>query len=202
MWDEGTISRGTARGSRDSAAAPNLIAPVELILVLHKGPWNLAPVRAQRPTWGPPDLSHQEWLEWSMAAWTFPGEQAERAGGYPAVYPGELPRRCIKLLSFPGAVVADPFVGSGTTAILAARLGRRVLASDINAQAVELAKTRVAAALASDSDGTPAATPDTASEISATTRLSCRPPMCGCARMSFCSTTRQKSPVSAYRRAD
>jgi site-specific DNA-methyltransferase (adenine-specific) len=164
VWHEGNISRGTARGSLDSAAAPNLIAPVELVLVLHKGPWNLSEVRGQRPTWGPPDLLRQEWLEWSMAAWRFPGERAERVGGYPAAFPEELPWRCIKLLSFPGAVVADPFVGSGTTAVLATSLGRRVMACDMNAQAVELTKKRIATTLASESDGMPAARPNTASE--------------------------------------
>ena len=146
LWTEGNISRATARGSIDSPGAPNAICPAEVILVMHKGEWNLAPARRERPAWGRPDLVRQEWLEWTLASWSFAGEKAERVGGYPAAFPEELARRCIKLFSFPNAVIGDPFCGSGTTPLVAAQLGRRCLASDISPVAVQLARARVAAA--------------------------------------------------------
>ena len=111
VWAEGNISRSTARGSIDSPSAINLICPAEVVLVVHKGEWNLGRT-------DPSDLEHDEWLAWTLAAWSFPGEHAERVG-YPAAFPEELPRRLIKLLSFPGDLVIDPFVGSGTTAVVA-----------------------------------------------------------------------------------
>jgi DNA modification methylase len=49
--------------------------------------------------------------------------------------PEELPRRLIKLLSFPGDLVVDPFVGSGTSAFVAHALGRRFWACDRNPSA-------------------------------------------------------------------
>jgi site-specific DNA-methyltransferase (adenine-specific) len=144
LWKEGNISRGTARGSVDSPGAPNVICPAEVVLVFHKGTWNLAPARRERPEWGRPDLTRQEWLDWTMASWSFAGEKAERVGGHPAAFPEELARRCIKLFSFPRAVVGDPFCGSGTTCLAACRLGRRVLGSDISRSYVALARARLA----------------------------------------------------------
>jgi DNA modification methylase len=70
------------------------------------------------------------------------GEHAERVG-YPAAFPEELPRRLMKLLSFPGDLVVDPFVGSGTTAIVARSLGRRFWGCDRNQTAVERAWRRL-----------------------------------------------------------
>jgi hypothetical protein len=55
-----------------------------LVLVAHKGEWNLGRTYVS-------DLGHDEWLAWTLAAWTFPGEHAERVG-YPAAFPEELPR--------------------------------------------------------------------------------------------------------------
>lgn len=65
--------------------------------------------------------------------------------GHPAPFPAELPRRLIKLLSFPGDTVLDPFVGSGTSAVVATKLGRRVYGYDISETYVESARRRVAA---------------------------------------------------------
>jgi len=117
------------------AVRVNLICPAELVLVVHKGEWNLGRTDVS-------DLGHDEWLAWMLAAWSFPGEHAERVG-YPAAFPEELPRRLIKLLSFPGDVVLDPFVGSGTTAVVARALGRRFWGCDRNAIAVARAQSRL-----------------------------------------------------------
>jgi site-specific DNA-methyltransferase (adenine-specific) len=136
IWTEGNIAKSTARGSLDSPSAINLICPAEVILVVHKGTWGLDRRDA-------PDLAHQEWLDWTLGCWSFAGQHADRVG-YPAAFPPELPRRLIKLLSFPGDLVVDPFLGSGTTAVVAAALGRRVYGCDLNPDAVRLAQARVA----------------------------------------------------------
>jgi site-specific DNA-methyltransferase (adenine-specific) len=143
VWKEGNISQSTARGSIDSPSAINLICPAEAVLVVHKDDWNLN--RSE-----PSDLTHAEWLEWTLACWSFAGESTARVG-YPAPFPIELPRRLIKLLSFPGDLVLDPFVGSGTTALAALTLGRRFYGCDINPLAVERARIRVAGATRGDS---------------------------------------------------
>ena len=51
---------------------------------------------------------------------------------HPAPFPEELPRRLIKLHSFYGDTVLDPFMGTGTTAKVAIELGRKAIGYEIN----------------------------------------------------------------------
>lgn len=63
-----------------------------------------------------------------------------------AVFPEQLVELCVRAGCPEGGVVLDPFVGSGTTAVVAARLGRRAIGIDINPRYCEMAAGRVAAA--------------------------------------------------------
>ncbi len=144
VWAEGNVSQQRARGSVDSPSAPHVIAPVEMVIVAHKGEWNLSAARRTHPAWGQPDLLRAEWLDWTSGLWAFPGTSVP--SWHTAPFPEELPRRLIKLFSFPGALVLDPFLGSGTSAVVAARLGRRFYGVDRNPEFVARARQRVAAA--------------------------------------------------------
>lgn len=135
VWNEGNVSRSVARGSVDSASAPHVMAPVEMIAVFSHGDWGRGP--------GDSDLTHAEWLEWTNGLWTFPGE-SRRWEGHPAPFPLELPRRLVKLLSFRGDVVLDPFAGSGTTLLAAHQLGRVAVGVDVSPDYVASAKRRLA----------------------------------------------------------
>jgi len=73
-----------------------------------------------------------------------PPASAERTG-YPTQKPVRLLERIVAASSRPGDLVLDPFAGSGTTGVAAARLGRRWLLVDRNPAAVEIARTRLAA---------------------------------------------------------
>jgi site-specific DNA-methyltransferase (adenine-specific) len=64
-------------------------------------------------------------------------------GGYPAEKPPEVSEVLISQSSKPGEIVADPFMGSGSVGIGAARLGRTFLGNDLNAEAVRLADQRL-----------------------------------------------------------
>jgi site-specific DNA-methyltransferase (adenine-specific) len=64
-------------------------------------------------------------------------------GGYPAEKPFEVAEVLIGQSSQPGDVVADPFMGSGSVGVAAARLGRRFLGNDLNHEAVRLAEQRL-----------------------------------------------------------
>lgn len=63
---------------------------------------------------------------------------------YPAKFVPQIPRALIEKLSHPGALVLDPFCGSGTTLLEAMLLGRRALGSDLNGLAVMIARAKTA----------------------------------------------------------
>lgn len=136
IWNEGNISRRTAWGSWLSASAPYVIAPVELIVVLYKIEW--------KKTNGSKisDISKEEFIEWTNGLWTFNGESKKKIK-HPAPFPRELPRRAIKLFSFVGDVVLDPFCGSGTTLIEAEIHNRIGIGLEIDPNYCELAKNRI-----------------------------------------------------------
>ncbi|RDI91122.1 DNA methylase N-4/N-6 domain-containing protein [Thermosipho africanus Ob7] len=135
IWNEGNISRRTAWGSWLSASAPYVIAPVETIVILYKNVW-----KKQRK--GESDILKNEFIEWTNGLWTFSGESKKRIG-HPAPFPLELPKRCIKLFSYVGDVVLDPFLGSGTTVIAAYKLKRKAIGVEIDKKYFELAIERV-----------------------------------------------------------
>jgi len=135
IWNEGNISRRTAWGSWLSAKAPYVIAPVEVIVVFYKERW-------QKIKKGQSDLTRDEFLEWTNGLWSFSGESKKRVG-HPAPFPLELPKRCIKLFSFVGDTVLDPFLGSGTTLVACAQLGRVGIGVEIDENYCELAKNRL-----------------------------------------------------------
>ena len=135
IWNEGNISRRTAWGSWLSASAPYVIAPVETIVILYKETW-------KKNKKGESDITKNEFLEWTNGLWTFSGESKKKIG-HPAPFPLELPRRCIKLFSYVGDTILDPFLGSGTTAIAAYKLRRRSIGVDIDEKYFNLAIERI-----------------------------------------------------------
>ena len=136
IWNEGNISRRTAWGSWLSASAPYVIAPVELIIVLYKNSW-------KKKDKGRSDITKTEFVEWTNGLWTFPGQSKKGAGGHPAAFPVELPKRCIKLFSFIGDIVLDPFMGSGSTLIAAILNNRKGIGIEVDKEYCEIAKKRI-----------------------------------------------------------
>lgn len=90
-------------------------------------------------------LARREWGEFgSRAVWPISSVAANDV--HPAMFPVELARRVIRLITDPGDLVVDPFVGSGTTALAAHELGRHFIGIDREAAYVELARARLASA--------------------------------------------------------
>ncbi|MFC2072622.1 DNA-methyltransferase [Chloroflexota bacterium] len=138
VWNEQNISRRTAWGSFRSASAPFVIAPVEMIVVLFKERWKKTSGSCES------DITKEDFMAWTNGVWTFNGESKKRIG-HPAPFPVELPMRCIKLFSFVGDVVLDPFAGSGSTLVASALAGRKGIGIEIDEGYCRLAHQRLLA---------------------------------------------------------
>lgn len=112
---------------------PNFYAQntVEFISVFVKdGPPPKLPLETKQES----ALTEAEWVEYTKQVWEIPipnrGDPAY--GKHPAIMPEEIARRFIRLFTFSGDLVLDPFLGSGTTAKAAESLGRRWVGYEVN----------------------------------------------------------------------
>lgn len=76
------------------------------------------------------DNRHDEWMRMVREPWIMKPKNMNKT--HDAVFPEELPRRCIVMCSLPGDLVVDPFAGTGTVARVCERLGRRCVLIDRN----------------------------------------------------------------------
>lgn len=85
-------------------------------------------------------LTTEEWNKYFTGHWNFSGE---RQDNHIARFPVELPHRLIRMFSFPGETVFDPFLGSGSTSVAALRLNRNSVGYEINPDFAEVARSRI-----------------------------------------------------------
>jgi len=85
-------------------------------------------------------LSKEEWKEYFSGHWYFRGAKQL---GHEAMFPDELPKRLIKMFTFVGDTVLDPFLGSGTTVKVALELNRNGLGYEINKNFLNFMKTKI-----------------------------------------------------------
>ncbi|MFO8050932.1 MAG: site-specific DNA-methyltransferase [Thermoplasmatota archaeon] len=85
-------------------------------------------------------LSKEEWKELFLSHWNFGGT---RQSGHEAMFPEELPSRLIKMYTFKGETVLDPFLGSGTTALASGKLERNCIGYEISGDFIELQKKKM-----------------------------------------------------------
>jgi site-specific DNA-methyltransferase (adenine-specific) len=85
-------------------------------------------------------LSKEEWNEYFTGHWNFPGEKQDK---HLAMFPEELPKRLIKMFSFVGDKVLDPFLGSGTTSLVAKNLHRNSIGYEINEYFLPIIKEKL-----------------------------------------------------------
>ncbi len=132
-WNQNNSGNDTAWGSWCSPSSPWIRHQIEVIIIMYKGEWKL-----NRK--GKSDLIRDEFLKYVVDMWSIP---PSTINGHPAIFPEELPKRCIKLFSYIGDTILDPFVGSGTTSYVAKKIGRNSIGIDLRKDYIQLAKQRL-----------------------------------------------------------
>lgn len=145
IWEKHQVSRRTAWGSYMSPSCPSFPLPYEYILVFAKGEYKLQDK-------GVSDITRQEFIDWSLPLWRFPGEtRQKKIGVLQAMFSKELPYRCIKMFSWQTllngekTLIVDPFAGLATTGKVAKNLGRDFIGFDVSPLYVELGNKRLEA---------------------------------------------------------
>jgi site-specific DNA-methyltransferase (adenine-specific) len=146
IWVKAEGASGNcAWGSFRSPANPVLRDVTERVVIASKGRFDRARPAARRRAEGLPHrstLTNDEFLDSTLDLWRIPAESARRVG-HPAPFPVELPLRLIELYTYAGDLVLDPFLGSGSAAVAAVRVGRRYAGYDIDPDYVATARARV-----------------------------------------------------------
>lgn len=140
IWDKRKIARFSSFGSYPYPGNIFSTYPYEWITVFAK--------KGKRPKVDKEikeksKLTNKEWQEWAVnSIWEMQPAKA-KSEGHPAPFPLELPRRLIKLYSFVGDTVLDPFAGTGTTLKAALMLDRKAIGYELSADYVELIKNKI-----------------------------------------------------------
>lgn len=134
VWNKNTITSRTAWGSFNSPSNPNILPPFEYIVVVYKG--------TPRKEGGETDLTKEEFIQWTNGLWNITPESKKKIG-HPAPYPVELCVRLIKMFSYVGDTVLDPFTGSGTTGVACKQLNREFIGIEQSAEYCALANRRI-----------------------------------------------------------
>ena len=147
IWQKAQGASGScAWGSFRSASNPVLRDVTERVVVASKGRFDRAKSAKRRAAEGLPHestLMAEDFMALTLDVWSIPPESARRVG-HPAPFPVELPEQLIRLYTFRDDLVLDPFMGSGSALVAAAKLGRRYAGYDLDPAYVETARRRVA----------------------------------------------------------
>ena len=136
-----TEAKGNGAGFYGKPYQPGAIIKndVEYILLLRKGGEYRSPSPMQKAL---SMLTKDEMKSWLRSAWfDIKGESTRR--GHPAPFPRELAERLIKLFSFAGDTILDPFVGTGTTNLAAVATGRNSIGNEIEPSYLKIAEQRL-----------------------------------------------------------
>ena len=151
IWQKVTTSNTTGGGVQmGSYPYPRngiLKLDYEFILVFKKLGDAPKPTKEQKEL---SKMTAEEWNTFFAGHWNFAGA---RQTNHIAMYPEELPRRLIKMFSFVGETVLDPFAGSGTTSLAAKNLDRNSVGFEINPDFIPVIKEKLEV-LQSDMNGT------------------------------------------------
>lgn len=141
IWQKVTTSNTTGGGVQmGSYPYPRngiLKLDYEFILVFKKLGESPKPTKEQKEL---SKMTAEEWNTFFSGHWNFPGV---RQSSHIAMFPEELPRRLIKMFSFVGETVLDPFAGSGTTALAAKNTFRNSIGYEVNPEFIPIIKEKL-----------------------------------------------------------
>ena len=141
IWQKVTTSNtsggGVQMGSYPYPRNGILKLDYEFILILKKLGDGPKPTKEQKDL---SKMSAEEWNTFFAGHWNFAGARQDK---HIAMFPEELPKRLIKMFSFVGETVLDPFVGSGTTSLVAKKLNRNSVGYEINPESIPTIKEKL-----------------------------------------------------------
>ncbi len=145
LWNKisngATEAEGNGAGFYGKPYQPGAIVKndFEYILFLRKGGSYRSPTPMQRAL---SVLTKAEMQQWLKTSWSdIKGESTRN--GHPAPYPVELAERLIRLFSFVGDTILDPFAGTATTSVAAMHAGRNSIANELEPRYITLARERL-----------------------------------------------------------
>ena len=109
----------------------------EYILLFKKQGNAPKPTKEQKETSA---MTNEEWNTYFNGHWYFNGAKQDK---HLAMFPEELPARLIKMFSFPNETVLDPFLGSGTTSLVAKKLNRNSVGYEINPEFIPIINEKI-----------------------------------------------------------
>ena len=133
-------ANGNGGGFLGKPYEPNAVIKndIEFILMERKPGGYRTPSPAERLLSVIPEVEHKIWFQ---QIWT--GLTGASTRDHPAPYPEELAERLIRMFSFAGDTILDPFVGTGTTMVAAAKWGRNSIGVEISAEYASLSRRRL-----------------------------------------------------------
>ncbi len=138
LWEKNNYNcKYTSWGSWKSPSSPFLKYTWEFIEIFCKGDLKKSGEKTDI------DITADEFKNWVLAKWSIAPERRMKEFDHPSMFPEELVRRCLKLFSYRGDVILDPFNGVGTTSYVAAKEGRRYLGIDVSEKYCRIAESRI-----------------------------------------------------------
>lgn len=123
----------TAWGSWLSSSNPYIYCPLETVIIGYNKSW-------KKSKKGISDITKDEFIELVNGIWKYRAETRKYTN---ANFSEDIPFNAMKILSYVRDLVLDPFIGSGTTAVVCEKLNRRWIGIEINPEYCEITKQRI-----------------------------------------------------------
>ena len=135
IWNKNQVGNRRAWGSYCSPSCPSFPTPFEHILIFAKATLKLQNKAVT-------DLIPEEFIPWTLAQWDIAPEHRMKKIGHPAMFPLEIPLRLVKMLSWVGATVLDPFNGAGTSGLACQMLDRKYIGIELSKKYCQISVNR------------------------------------------------------------